>query len=502
MHFDKLKSRKKIFFRIAGLCIVAGWLVMMGLLVKKVHFTETAPSTGIANGQTGIEGDEREWKEIFLKERKVGYAMSMLGSQDQEYFVREELFLRLDLMDLGQSLYASTQVRLDRFLRLKNFQMMMSSGVVRFEISGKVEERVLVVTDARPGAQRVQRIPLEEIPMLAASLPLFFKTRSFTPGERFSLPLFDPVTLSQTKIPFKVKGKETVTLNRIPYEAFRLEGELWGNPIIFWIDEEGGTLKEEGFMGLTTVRSSASKAPKGLEGEDGDDLYEMFAVRANRSIQNPEGLVYLKLRLEGVDLSNPYLNQSRQRMDGALLEITKELLPSVNLPPLPFQDLPEEVLSFMAPEFHVESDDPQVMNMAAEIAGDSRDPLSVAGGLLQWVYRNIEKKPVLSIPSALEVLRTRVGDCSEHAALLTALLRASGIPARISIGLVYSRDKFYYHAWTEAWLGAWISMDPTLNQMPVDASHIKWIEGNLSRQVEIVRVMDRLKLEVIDFRHD
>jgi transglutaminase-like putative cysteine protease len=156
----------------------------------------------------------------------------------------------------------------------------------------------------------------------------------------------------------------------------------------------------------------------------------------------------------------------------------------------------------MAPEYNVESDDPQVMNMAAEIAGDSRDPLCVAGGLLQWVYRNIEKKPVLSIPSALEVLRTRVGDCNEHAALLTALLRASGIPARLSLGLVYSRDKFYYHAWTEAWLGAWISMDPTLNQMPVDASHIKWIEGNLSRQVEIVRVMDRLKIEVIDFRHD
>jgi transglutaminase-like putative cysteine protease len=86
--------------------------------------------------------------------------------------------------------------------------------------------------------------------------------------------------------------------------------------------------------------------------------------------------------------------------------------------------------------------------------------------------------------------------------LLTALLRASGIPARLSIGLVYGRDKFYYHAWTEAWLGEWISMDPTLNQMPVDASHIKWIEGNLSRQVEIARVMDRLKIEVIDFRHD
>jgi hypothetical protein len=57
---------------------------------------------GIANGQVRIEGDERQWKEIFLKGRKVGYAMSMLGGHDQEYFIQEELFLKLDLMGLGQ----------------------------------------------------------------------------------------------------------------------------------------------------------------------------------------------------------------------------------------------------------------------------------------------------------------------------------------------------------------------------------------------------------------
>jgi hypothetical protein len=106
------------------------------------------------------------------------------------------------------------------------------------------------------------------------------------------------------------------------------------------------SLKEEGFMGLTTLRSSASRAPRGLEGGEGDDLYEMFAVRADRLIRNPESLVYLKLRLEGVDPLNPYLNQSRQRMDGGLLEITKEVLPSKNVPLLPFHDVPEEALSF------------------------------------------------------------------------------------------------------------------------------------------------------------
>jgi transglutaminase-like putative cysteine protease len=122
--------------------------------------------------------------------------------------------------------------------------------------------------------------------------------------------------------------------------------------------------------------------------------------------------------------------------------------------------------------------------------------------LLQWVYSHIEKRPVLSVPSALETLKTGVGDCNEHATLLAALLRAVGIPARLNIGLVYSREKFYYHAWTEAYLGDWISMDAALNQMPVDATHVKFIEGNLEKQIEMVRVIEKLELKVIAFEHD
>ena len=107
---------------------------------------------------------------------------------------------------------------------------------------------------------------------------------------------------------------------------------------------------------------------------------------------------------------------------------------------------------------------------------------------------------MLTIPSAVEVLRTRVGDCNEHATLLTALLRASGIPAKLSIGLSCSQGQFFYHAWTEAFIGEWISMDATLNQMPVDATHIKLVEGNLDRQVAIAGLIGRLELKVLDFK--
>ena len=82
------------------------------------------------------------------------------------------------------------------------------------------------------------------------------------------------------------------------------------------------------------------------------------------------------------------------------------------------------------------------------------------------------------------------------------MLRAAGIPARINIGLVYTRQKFFYHAWTEAYLGEWTSMDATLNQMPVDVTHVKFEEGNLDKQVEIAGLVGALKLDVLDYHYD
>jgi transglutaminase-like putative cysteine protease len=184
------------------------------------------------------------------------------------------------------------------------------------------------------------------------------------------------------------------------------------------------------------------------------------------------------------------------------MEIIREKPPFKDSYLLPYNGYGHEIKTFLEPEFNIESDDKAIKAKAREISGDDKNPRSVARKLMKWVYHNLEKKPIVTIPSALEVLRTKVGDCNEHATLLTALLRASKIPARIGIGLVYTREKFFYHAWTEAYTGEWISMDATLNQMPVDATHIKLIEGNLDRQVEIAGLIGTLKLKVMDYHYD
>ena len=92
------------------------------------------------------------------------------------------------------------------------------------------------------------------------------------------------------------------------------------------------------------------------------------------------------------------------------------------------------------------------------------------------------------------------GDCNEHTVLFTALSRSAGIPTKMIAGLVYLDGTFYYHAWPRVYVGKWIDMDPTLGQEIADATHIGLLEGGLKEQIELVKIIGDLKIEVIEYR--
>jgi hypothetical protein len=499
----KKRSGKRYLFHVAGSLAVGFWLVMIGLLVKKIHFSESVVAQGDGTVRS-IDSGEREWKEIFLKNHKVGYAVSLIRAFGEGYYLQEEVFLKLNLAGLESGVYTSTEAQVDSYFRTRSFNFLMTSGVVRFSVSGRVEKDDLILSTGGGERRRVRKIRLSQVPVLGAGMEYFLRTKRMKVGESFSIPLFDPATMAQKETVIRVARKEAVTLSNLTYDAYRLETEVWGVPLVMWVDEKGVTLKEQGLMGFTLVRSSAARAPTNIEADQQIDLYEITAVRSDRSLPDPVKVSRLKVKIEGID-ETPFVSMGmqggRQHLEQGILTIQKE-----NYPAKAGYSLPHEYTAgmkpFLASEFNIESDAPEIIKKAREISGNEKDPVQVARRLLGWVYANLEKKPTIGVPSALETLRTKVGDCNEHATLLTALLRAAGIPARLSIGLVYTREKFYYHAWTEAYVGTWISMDATLNQMPVDATHIKFLEGNLDKQMEMTKVMGELKLKILDFGYD
>ena len=173
-----------------------------------------------------------------------------------------------------------------------------------------------------------------------------------------------------------------------------------------------------------------------------------------------------------------------------------DLAPSFNLP-YPRMDLRES----LQPEPLIQSDDPRI-RQAAERAARWRfswrhEPTEVARRLNRFVFDLLEKSVTFSVPSAVQVLESRQGDCNEHTVLYVALARSLGLPTRTAVGLVYVDGAFFYHAWPEVWLDQWVAMDPTFGQYPADAAHIRFVIGGLAQQVEIVRLIGRLNIEVL-----
>src|SRR4029450_6888158 len=142
--------------------------------------------------------------------------------------------------------------------------------------------------------------------------------------------------------------------------------------------------------------------------------------------------------------------------------------------------LEKDVDEYLRPEPLIESDAPEIRAEAQKATAGAVDTRARAEKLTRYVNGLLDKKPTISLPSAREVLRTKVGDCNEHTALYVAMARSIGIPARIAVGLTYVRGitgAFYYHAWPEVYIdeggdrGLWLPVDPTLNEFPADPPH-------------------------------
>ncbi|HYR03030.1 MAG TPA: transglutaminase-like domain-containing protein, partial [Syntrophobacteria bacterium] len=288
-----------------------------------------------------------------------------------------------------------------------------------------------------------------------------------------------------------------VRLDGRSYEAFRVVMEYRGLRVKSWISPYGEVLKEEGVLGMTLVKSNAEEAIKGLAGTPGVDLVRAAAVVPDRTIPRPRELRQLKLELIGVTGEGLDLSGDRQRWQEGQLVIVRESLsdlPAVGIPwtgPDMVRDLQSSLL--------IQSDAPELKDQAAEILSLERDGLTAVKKISSWVYRQVEKRPTLSIPSALEVWRQRAGDCNEHSVLFAALARAAGIPTRLAAGLLYAEGSFFYHAWNEVYLGRWVAVDATLDQVPADPTHVRLVLGGPDRQVELVRVMGQVGIRVLDY---
>lgn len=123
---------------------------------------------------------------------------------------------------------------------------------------------------------------------------------------------------------------------------------------------------------------------------------------------------------------------------------------------------------YLLPSPGVESDDPEIRTLAAELAQSHATDWDKLREFFRWVHERIEYR-VMDFTSARAAARDRIGDCEEKAALFVALARSIGVPARTVWTKGHCWAEFYLvdGAGTGHWLPAHTSGPAWFGYLPV-----------------------------------
>ena len=503
--------------KVLAVTIVAIWVIMVGWQARREYFQPELTRLAEAALAPGVS-----FYTLRLGERNVGQATSRLDTIPEGFELEDVMVL--DLPALGQtgSAVVRTLVRLSPALIMESFSFSLDSEVGTFRADGTLgaDSTLHVTIDAGGSLQEIS-YRLAEPPIFSAALPIrIAMAGELEVGNTLRLPVFDPSTLATRAVEVHVLEHDTLVVPDSAYlnpstnrwepasydsiPVWKIAEVHGGVQVESWVDHDGRVISASSALGFTMEKTEYELARQAQEDSRGvatlaidEDVILSTAIRSNTDLGSVQEYDVLHFRLTGVELAGFQLDGGRQTLRGDTLIVRREnwaaVEPDFSLP-YKLMDMREELEA----EPLIQSDDPRIQREARQAVGRwLRDPKAAAQRLTTRVDRMLEKSVTFSVPSALQVLESRQGDCNEHTVLYVAMARALGLPARTAVGLVYLNNSFFYHAWPEVWLGEWVAVDPTFGQYPADAAHIRFVIGGLAQQVEIIRLIGRLNIEVI-----
>ena len=497
LFFDILKltltnSPNAMVYRSLKISFFLFWILLLILLIRRdILIPEMQTSEAILLKQARQENYYGVW----FKQDRIGYIVERLrpDPKDTKLFMLEQQgLLNLKVANTMQPISMKLEGHLDGQMHLQDFSFTFSSAFYQMKANGKVTGngvdftldtgqtiiRDSITFDRRP------LLPLNQRPWLAEQLPEV--------GDKRKISFFDPLSLEPRTATIEYHGRDKQLIQGRVHNLHEYSEQFSGMRTRFYTDDQGKIIKESspaGFVFLAEPKFKATDISRG-----GDELLQAVAVPYTGKIPSTESTVArYKLTLpEDVSFD---LDGGRQQLLGNTLILHKESIPDHSLPT---NNNPCEEEKALQASRYIQADDPLIQKTTAEIIGPVKDQARQVRLLAEFVYKTLEKRPVLGLPDALTSLQAKKGDCNEHAALFAALARAAGIPTAIATGVTLHRNRFYYHAWNEVCLnGIWYSLDTTTNQIPADLMHIRFGRGDMDQQLKIGSLLGKLRIEIL-----
>jgi len=455
-------------------------------------------ATGCGAGQIQIDTDsgDVEYYAVLMGGQKIGHA-THVRSTDSDIVTTTEI---LDMV-IGRGAVSIPVSTTETNIETADgkpigFEYAEDlGGLGGKKMTGRLNEQGrLEITTLDLGIEQKAVIDWPAGAVMAEGLRLLELGKGLTEGATYQARIFSPALLDVVDASVRIGPTTNVDLfgRVLPLTEVSVSMQMQGTTFtsVSYVDSELKAQKTiMPMMGMNLELVACDKA-FALSENDVVDFLEKLLIPspvALKDLSSTESITYQLAPAAGKHLSIPSTdNQTVQiTQDGKVL-VTVRPAPMPSGDKLPYRGNDPRILEALKPAQYLQSDNNQIISLARQAVGDTKDTAEAARKIENFVNEYItEKNLSVGYASAAEVALSGQGDCTEHAVLTAALCRAAGVPARVVSGIVYiedfagRKDVFGGHAWTEAYIGGkWIGLDATRAPAGFDPGHITMAVGN------------------------
>lgn len=428
----------------------------------------------------------QQWYTVLLDGRKIGSFQSTRTIRGDQVQTTQTLDIKFDRAGISIGLRnseSSTETLAGKPLA---FSSTASMSGIETRIDGRVADGRIEATTAVGGVTRKRELPWPEGALMPEAARLMGLRKGLAEGTHYEALAFQPSALEGVRIDTRIGPRETVELPGGTRQLVRAEQTMTvaGTSMSSrsWVDAEETVYKlVMPLMGVDLVLLACDRACATAPNQS-SDVFERTLLVAPRALSPAELAKPMRYTLDwrGSGKFDGLISTDEQtaRLEGAVQVLTVD--PAAHAASASEHPGKDE----WRPSDYLQSEAPEILALARKAVGNAKDPQQKMRRIETFVRGFISNKNLnVGYASALEVARKPEGDCTEHAVLVAALGRASGVATRVATGLAYApgfagkNQVFVPHAWAQAWIdGRWRSFDAALKGF--DSGHIALAVGN------------------------
>ena len=423
--------------------------------------------------------EEAEYFAVFMEGKKVGYAVQSRSQAGGKVTTSEDVSITMSRAGVPITVnMKETSIETPQGKPL-GFETRQLLGTMEMKTAGTVDEQgVINLTTSSMGTEQKTTLPWPEGAVMSEGLRLLTEEKGLEEGVEYSAKVFSAGVMQALDARIRIGPKQDVNLlGRIvnltevtTTMTMPMAGEIVSTS---YVDDDLRVQKNLVPVAGMQIEMVACAKEFALGKNDVFEVINrMFLAsptplgRADRA----SAITYTLSPTSEADFNIPATdNQRVQRAgDGKVILTVKP----VSMPvggTFPYKGNDQAILDAMKPNRFLQSDDEEIIKLARDAVGRTKDAGEAARRIESFVAEYIENKDLsVGYASAVEVARSKQGDCSEHAVLTAALCRAVGIPARMVTGIAYVDDwsgfqGFGGHAWVSVFIGRktgkWVGLD-------------------------------------------